>query len=64
GIPVTVNTDDSTCSSTTLDQEYEKVMSLGFTQRDLIKMNCNAARAAFLPEKEKAVLLERLQAWL
>lgn len=64
GIPVTVNTDDSTCSSVTLDEEYDKVMRLGFTQRDIIRMNCNAAKAAFLPKKEKAVLLARLQAWL
>lgn len=64
GIPVTVNTDDSTCSGTTLDIEYEKVMQLGFTQKDLVRMNCNAAKAAFLPEKEKAALLARLKAWM
>lgn len=64
GIPVTVNTDDRTCSGTTLEMEYEKIMSLGFMQKDLVRLNCNAARAAFLPEKEKAALLARLEAWM
>ncbi|WOC33219.1 MULTISPECIES: adenosine deaminase [Caproicibacterium] len=63
GIPVTVNTDDRTCSGTTLDREYETIMRLGFRKNDLLRFNCNAAKAAFLPEKEKAALLARVEAW-
>lgn len=59
GIPVTINTDDPSISNTTLTDEF--VMSsggAGVPFNALCDMVINAARAAFLPETEKAKLVE------
>jgi len=61
GIPVTLNTDDPTFFSTTLNDEYRlAARSFGFDADDLATVALNAARAAFLPEEEKAALLQQL----
>lgn len=61
GIAVTVNTDNMTCSDTTLQKEHETIVSaFPFTDADFLKMDQNAIRGAFLPEADKAALLQKL----
>jgi adenosine deaminase len=59
GIPVTVNTDDPSISSTTLTDEYVVALrSIGIPLRALQPMILTAAEAAFLPEPERQRLVE------
>ncbi len=63
GVAVTVNTDNMTVSNTTLDKEYHLLCEqLGFTRHELIQMNLNAARAAFVPEEKRRQLIALLEA--
>lgn len=64
GAPVTVNTDNMTVLDTCLKREYDICRAMGFTERDLIQLNINSARAAFLPADEKETLVAKLQAYL
>lgn len=65
GIPVTINTDNMTLSSTTLENEYDHCLEeMGFEYEDLILMNINSVRASFLPEDDKKVLIEKLETYL
>ena len=64
GIPVCVSTDNRTVSCTTLEKEYEKLQSIGFSLKDLVYLNCNAVNAAFMPKAKKDALLARLETWL
>lgn len=65
GIPVTINTDNMVLAGVSLEDEYDHCLrEMGFTPRDLIRMNENAVRASFMPEEEKASLLARLRACL
>ena len=62
GIPVTINTDNMTLAGVCLDDEYDRcVNEMGFTERDLVEMNRNSVRCAFLPEEKKAALLAALE---
>ena len=62
GIPVTLNTDNTTVSDTTLSREYARArVRLGITAADERALLENAAQAAFLPEPEKAALLARVR---
>jgi adenosine deaminase len=59
GIPVTVNTDDPSISNTTLTDEF--LIAAGSANvpfRALCHMILNSAKAAFLPELEKARLVD------
>jgi adenosine deaminase len=59
GIPVTINTDDPSIFNTTLTDEFlVATRGVGVPFRVLPEMILNAARAAFLPEAEKAKLVE------
>ena len=59
GIPVTVNTDDPSISNITLTDEFlVATVNVGVPFRDLCKMVIFAAQAAFLPEAEKAALVD------
>ena len=59
GIPVTINTDDPSISNTTLTDEFVvAARGIGVPFRVLPEMIMNAARAAFLPEAEKAKLID------
>jgi adenosine deaminase len=59
GIPVTINTDDPSISNITLTDEFLVVTrGVGVPFRILPQMIMNAARAAFLPEPEKARLVD------
>ena len=63
GIPVTINTDNMALAGVSLEDEYDHcVREMGFTEQDLVEMNRNSIRAAFLPEADKADLLARLEA--
>ncbi len=59
GIPVTINTDDPSISNTTLTDEFlVATRGAGVPFRILPQMIMNAAGAAFLPEPEKARLVD------
>lgn len=65
GMNVTINTDNMVLAGVSLDDEYDHCLGeMGFTHSDLIRMNQNAVRAAFLPEERKAELLAQLEACL
>lgn len=59
GIPVTINTDDPSISNITLTDEYLVVTrGAGIPFRILPELILNAAKAAFLPEAERARLVD------
>lgn len=61
GIAVTVNTDNMSCSNTTLQREHEVIAeAMRFTDAEFIRMDENAINGAFLPEDEKEELLKKL----
>ena len=61
GVNVTVSTDNRTVSDTSLEHEYELLQKyLGFTEEDILNFNLNAIEAAFISEKEKQELRDRL----
>lgn len=62
GVAVTVNTDNMVLAGVSLDDEYDHCLrEMGFTRQDLIRMNQNSVRAAFMPQARKAELLARLE---
>lgn len=59
GIPVTINTDDPSISSTTLTDEYLVALrGIGIPLRAIRQMILTAAETAFLPEPERQRLVE------
>ena len=61
GIPLCINTDNSTVSNISLTEEYLKINShFNFKLNDYRKMNINAIQSSFLTEKEKQELLSKL----
>jgi adenosine deaminase len=62
GIHVTLNTDDPTFFSTTLNDEYRLVARVfGFSASELTTLALNGVRATFLPEPEKQALLAEIE---
>jgi adenosine deaminase len=62
GILVTVNTDNTTVSNTTITQEYEKLVQLyQFSLEDLKRIIMNALAASFLEEPERKKLIAEFQ---
>ena len=57
GIKVSINTDDMTVSNTTLKQEYETLVKLGFNEKDLCDFAENSINASFADAKIKEYLL-------
>ena len=58
GLSITINTDDPSISNIELTDEYcAAVKHLGLTEDGIRKAILNAARAAFLPDDEKAELV-------
>jgi len=55
GAFVTVNSDDPTMFSTSLNNEYLTLAGQGFTWEELWRLNRNAIEASFLSEAEKAM---------
>ncbi|MGO4544044.1 adenosine deaminase [Paenibacillus sp. 2TAB23] len=65
GIVVTVNTDNMTVSDTTLQKEYERLITnCGLTIDDIGTIIMNGFKAAFLEEREKARLIVQVEAEL
>lgn len=61
GIAVTVNTDNMSCSDTTLQREHAVIASaMGFTDAEFLRMDENAINGAFVSEEEKKALLQKL----
>lgn len=65
GVPVTINTDNPTLAGVTLDDEYTHCLNeMGFSYNDLIKMNINSAKAAFMDEETRKEIIAKLEAAL
>jgi adenosine deaminase len=59
GIKITVNTDNTTVSNTTLDDEYEVLLNeFGFTIEDIKKVILNGIDVCFASEKQKEELIK------
>ena len=56
GIKISINTDDMTVSNTTLKQEYETLVKLGFNEKDLHDFAENSNNASFADAKTKEYL--------
>lgn len=64
GVPVTINTDDTTISDITLSEEWLScIRELGLTLPELWRCNLHALDAAFLDETTRAVLRAQFEAW-
>lgn len=62
GLRLTINTDNMTLAAVNLQDEYRHCLQdMGFTAEDLKKTILYAAEAVFLPEDEKAALMERVK---
>lgn len=60
GVKVCINTDNRTVSNTSLNREYNLVIdNLGMTVEDLIDMNKEAIKHAFLSNEEKEKLMNK-----
>ncbi|XP_060793431.1 adenosine deaminase [Neoarius graeffei] len=56
-----LNTDDPLIFNTTLDSDYQVAKQyMGFTEEEFMRLNINAAKSCFLPEKERKDLLNQL----
>jgi adenosine deaminase len=64
GVPVTINTDDTTISDITLSEEWVScIAELGLTLPELWRCNLHALRAAFVDEGTRAELLAAFEGW-
>lgn len=64
GIAVTLSTDDPVVSRVSLAEEYGRLYATGlYSLAELWQINLEGLRRAWLPEAEKASLLERYLAW-
>lgn len=60
GILTTINTDNMTVSNTTLENEYINILKYTkLKYQDLVNMNKNSVKAAFLSDEEKIELLKK-----
>lgn len=57
GVRVTINTDNMTVSNTTLKEEYETLVNLGFNEENLKEISRNSINYAFCDNNLKAYLL-------
>lgn len=61
GVSVGVNTDSRTMGNLTLNEEYLRLhRTFGWTARDFFRSNENALAAAFIPDRVRARLHDRL----
>ncbi|MGB8861552.1 MAG: hypothetical protein WCC60_20015, partial [Ilumatobacteraceae bacterium] len=64
GVPLTINTDDTTISDITLSEEWLScIHELGLTLPELWRCNLHALAAAFVDEPTRASLLAEFHAW-
>ena len=62
GVKVTINTDNMTLAGVTLDDEYDHCLNdMGFVYNDLIDMNINAAKAAFIDDELREDIINKLE---
>ena len=62
GVRLTISTDNMTLAAVNLQDEYRHCLQdMGFTAEDLKRTILYAAEAVFLPEDEKAALMERVK---
>ncbi len=62
GIGVTINTDNTTVSNTSLAKEYELLMDkLNFSMEEILKLIDNGVEAAFISREEKEDLRETIR---
>ena len=61
GIKVSINTDDMTVSNTTLKQEYETLVKMGFNEKELRDFAENSINASFADTKTKEYLLSLIK---
>ena len=59
GVLISINTDNRTVSNTDLNHEYN-ILSNYFTKEDFIKFNINAINSAFISNKEKEEIKNKL----
>ena len=65
GVITTINTDNMTVSNTTLENEYMKIIeNTNLTIEDLVEMNKNSIKAAFLDKSEKLELLREIDKYV
>jgi len=65
GLHVTVSTDNPVIAGVTVEDEYDHLKeSLGFTDKELAKMNYYAVEAAFCSEEEKERLKKKIEPYL
>jgi adenosine deaminase len=63
GVLVTINSDDPAYfGGYVLDNYLAAALGLGLTREDLVRLARNSIEAAFIPDEEKAVLLDELEA--
>lgn len=64
GVPITINTDDTTISDITLSEEWMSCIDqLGLTLPELWRCNVHALRVAFVDEPTRTRLLDEFAAW-
>lgn len=64
GINVTISTDNNTVSGTDLFKEYEYIMeNTELTVQDILKMNENAIKVAFISSQQKESLIRKIDAF-
>ena len=61
GVMVTINTDDMTVSNTTLKEEYETLVNLGFNEENLKEIARNSINYAFCDNNLKSYLLSFIE---
>ncbi len=65
GVPLTLNTDDPCVSGITLSDEFATVIAhTSLTLDDLKLKTLTAARSAFLPKDQRAVLVAQFESWM
>ncbi len=61
GVKISINTDDMTVSNTTLKQEYETLVKLGFSEENLREFALNSIKSSFASDKIKRYLLDLIK---
>lgn len=65
GLHVTVSTDNPVISGVSVEDEYDHLKeSLGFTDKELARMNLYAVEAAFCSDEEKEILKKKIEPYL
>lgn len=61
GVVITINTDNTSVSATSLAEEYQRIAdALALTESELRQISFNSARAAFLGQDAKVALVDKM----